>query len=169
MIPERLSPPGARRGYVGIIVLLVVVVVVMLLLLSGPLSTNPQTQTTQAQAELGKARGAACSINRHAVEANLINWQIMHSGEKATPQILENLVYGHGCPDGGIFYLGKDGHIYCTKHDPPPASEMKDLIEMVQPTPSPTPASSNTLPPDLLTPTPTPTPTPTATPTPATH
>jgi hypothetical protein len=142
-------PSRARGGWASILVILIVVVIIMIVLLNGILSQDPHTQVTQANKETERTREAACAMNRRAVETNLIPWQINHMGETPSVETLRELVHGNTCPSGGVFLMAKDGTVFCTKHLPPPAGEMKNLIKLYEPTPTPTPASSETLPPDM--------------------
>ena len=129
------------RGY-AILVLLIVIVVILILTLKGPLSTDPQTQVTQAQTYIERSAEAACAINRQTVYTQVINWQTLHPGETPSPNVLSDLVGGTTCPRGGVFYMGKDGTIYCTEHKPPPDNELKALIVLNPPTPESTPAAT---------------------------
>jgi hypothetical protein len=140
--PGFLTPPGqTRRGGAGLIGLILVMLIVMIVILSGPFHQDPATQVTQAQTQLDRTGEVSCEQNRNALRTNLIAMQAANPGMTPNMAILRK-VMGPAitqCPRGGVYAIGPDGTVYCTRHFPPPPAVLAKIgpVETATPTPQP--------------------------------
>jgi hypothetical protein len=127
----------ANYGY-SVIILLVVVVIIMIVLLTGPFKSDPVTGITQAQNQIDRSADAACGMNRGTIKTYVTTYQLYNPGAAPTLGMLAK-VNGNlpQCPRGGIYLIGQDGTVYCTKHAPPPAQELERLMKQIPATPTP--------------------------------
>ena len=132
-------PSYHRLGYGGVIILLVVVVIIMIVLLSGPLSKDSKTKVTQAQLYTDRSADSACLMNRTGLKTQIVQFQTMNPGIPLSTELLRKKINFPQCPRGGIYMVGQDGTIYCTKHFPPPIQELQNSVPR---TPAPTPQSA---------------------------
>jgi competence protein ComGC len=135
-----------RRGSALLGILLVVVIIIIIMLV-GPFSTSDtKTQVTQAQNDIERSATAACTMNRRTVETDLTQFRIMRDGQMPTTEELRQKFARFQCPRGGAIVIGQDGKVYCTKHAPPPVSELQHLITLFEPqkeaTPPPLPEAT---------------------------
>ena len=139
MKSQRQFTNEANYGF-SVIMLLVVVVIIMVVLLVGPFKNDPVTGVNQAVNQIDRSADAACSINRDTIKTYVTNYQLYNPGPAPTLGLLKKINSGMPeCPRGGIYLIGQDGTVYCTKHFPPPAQELQRLMKQIPVTPTPLP------------------------------
>jgi len=74
-----------------------------------------------AKISTDRARSSACTANRSIGMTTISMWRMSNPSE---PLTIENLRKSNSsfpsCPEGGMYEIGSDGNIYCTKHAPRP-------------------------------------------------
>lgn len=141
---NRLPGDRLRGGTAGIVVMLIVLIVIMFGSLQYFTDNQPQQQVTTGIRDIERSADVSCTANRNAIKTNIVTWQVNNAGEPLRLDELRRQTSLPNCPRGGVYLLGPDGTIYCTKHFPPPAAVMQQLISLTTPTPVPTPFTSPT-------------------------
>ncbi|MFH0793588.1 MAG: prepilin-type N-terminal cleavage/methylation domain-containing protein [bacterium] len=135
----------SQRGFMFLEILLVLVIIAIL---SGWYFTKDKdTQLSYYQTRMDQASDTACLANRQAVLTKITAWQINHGNEPFSLEAVEKTEgFLPKCPQGGKYFVDKDGKILCTLHDlgqtpepvvPGPESR-SDLLKATDPkTPAP--------------------------------
>ena len=121
--------------------MLLVVVGIMLLLMLKFMGggDGPQKEVSSAVTNIEHSADIACTSNRNVIKADLTMWQVNNPGEPMKLDEIRAKLNLPTCPRGGAYLLGPDGAVYCTKHFPPSAALMQQVMALNTPVPTSTP------------------------------
>ncbi|HOE97630.1 MAG TPA: hypothetical protein PLS90_13910 [Candidatus Sumerlaeota bacterium] len=140
MQSRSFAPSYSRRGFY-IIGILIVVAIILILVFKGSMAPDPVTQVSSGITYIDRSQEVACSTNRNAIRTDLQHYQINNPGAPITPDVIRK-ANSATCPDGGIYLMAQDGHIFCTLHDPPPPEQMQQLMRISEEKPVATPVGT---------------------------
>ncbi|MCX7044471.1 MAG: hypothetical protein NTX50_03155 [Candidatus Sumerlaeota bacterium] len=129
--------PTARRGFtfIGLIFVLIIIAI----LAGGYFSGTPDAPIGAAKLGLDRSKDITCKVNRDQLRTQVTMWQINNSGQKPTLQALKAAAINTErlCPEGGVFSIGANGEVYCSKHNPEPAAEAANPVPSAPTPPTP--------------------------------
>lgn len=114
----RVTPrQPSQRGFGFLSVLLALLIIGLLYFwIGGPGLQSVSHSVSEAKTVKTSGNLVACSMNRKAIEKELLTWSVTHPGERPTLAKLKAAgVYVPACPDGGTLSI-EGGTVVCSLH-----------------------------------------------------
>ncbi len=109
-----------KKGFTILSVLLALVII--LILVGNYLGPEKKGEKNWAQTNIEKSENTACLANRTQLVTQISMYVVNHPGEPLTIDKMQAANYSVPlCPDGGVYSIGKNNEVYCSKHYPDPS------------------------------------------------